>query len=187
MDHLGDLGVGQGALGADGVEVALDELAEPALGGTLAPEDRADGVPLERLAQLVDVLGDEPGERDRQVEPKGQLAGLAPLVGDRVDLPEHLVGAGPLAGEDLHALDVRGLDRHEAEVGKRLAEGRQRPLARDHRRGGDVSEPAGHAGIDHVQGVLPKNRHPGRTISGPVPHDSKLDLDNSGPIPDPRG
>ena len=37
-----------GALGADRVEVALDELAEPPLGRPLAAEDRADRVPLER-------------------------------------------------------------------------------------------------------------------------------------------
>ena len=50
VNDLGDLGVGQHALGADRVEVALDEFAEPALGRTLATEDRADRIPLERHA-----------------------------------------------------------------------------------------------------------------------------------------
>ena len=95
------------------------------LAGPLAAKDRADRVALERHAELVDVLGDEPGQGHGQVEPQGQLAGRAPLVGDLEDLPEHLVGAGPLAGQDLHPLDVRRLDRHEPEAGEDLAEDRR--------------------------------------------------------------
>ena len=71
---------------------------------------------LKGSAQLVDVLGDEPGQGDRQVEPEGELAGRAPLVGDLEDLPQDLVRPGPLAGQDLHALDVRRLDGQEAEA-----------------------------------------------------------------------
>ena len=107
MDHLGNLGVGNRALGPDGVEIALDELAEPALCGALASKNGANGVALEGLSQLVDVLGDEPGERDRQVEPESQLVGIAAFVGDRVNLAEDFVGARPFAGQDFHALDVR--------------------------------------------------------------------------------
>ena len=154
VDHLGDLGVGQHALGADDVEIALDELAEPALGGPLAPEDRADGIPLEGQPQLVHMPGDEPGQGDGEVEPEGKLARRAPLVGHLEDLPQDLVRPGPLAGQDLHALDVRRLDRHETEARKRLAERRQHPLAGDHHRGRQVPQPAGHAGVDHVRRIL---------------------------------
>ena len=159
VDDLRRLGVGHDALGPDRVEVALDELAEPALRRPLAAEDRADRVPLERDAQLIDVLGDEPGQRHGQVEPQGELAGRAPLVRDVEDLPQDLVGPGPLAGQDLHPLDVRGLDRHVAERGERPAEAGEHPLAGDHHRGGDVPQPAGHAGIDHRIGASARGMH----------------------------
>ena len=48
VDHLGRFGVGQDALGADGVEIALNEFAKPALGRALAAKDRPDRVALER-------------------------------------------------------------------------------------------------------------------------------------------
>ena len=78
VDDLRRLGVGHDPLGPDGVEVALDELAEPPLGRPLAAEDRADRIPLERHAQLVDVLGHEPRQGDGQVEPEGELARRRP-------------------------------------------------------------------------------------------------------------
>ena len=159
VDHLGGLGVGQHALGADRVEVALDELAEPALGRPLAAEDRADGIPLERHAQLVDVLGDEPGQGDRQVEPEGQLARRAPLVGHLEDLPQDLVRAGPLAGQDLHALDVRRLDRHEPEA-RRTSGGTPRASAR----GGSSPREAGPV---FPQQAMP--RPPGRQLIHSLP------------------
>ncbi len=155
VDHLCGLRVGHRALGADGVEVALHELAEPPLRGPFAAEDRADRVPLEGDAQLVDVPGNKSGEGDGQVEPEGELPRLTPLVGHLEDLAEDLVGAGPLAGQDVHALDVRRLDRDVAERRERGAEGGQHPLARDHHRRGDVPQPAGHAGIDHGRRFLP--------------------------------
>ena len=71
---------------------------------------------LKGTPELVDVLGDEPGQGHGQVEPEGELAGRAPLVGDLEDLPQDLVRPGPLAGQDLHPLDVRRLDRQEAEA-----------------------------------------------------------------------
>ena len=154
VNDLGDLGVGQHALGADRVEVALDEFAEPALGRTLATEDRADRIPLERHAQLVNMPGDEPGQRDGQVEPKRQLAGRPAPIGDLEDLPEHLVRTRSLAGQHFHALDVRGLDRHEAETGEGPAKGRQHSLTGNHHRGREVPQPAGHAGVDHENRIL---------------------------------
>ncbi len=154
MDDLGGLGVGQDALAADGVEVALHELAETSLGGPFAAEDGADGVALEGHAELIHMFSDEPRQGHGQVEPQGQLAGGAALVRDLEDLPQDLIGAGPFAGQDFHALDVRGLDRHEAERGERLAERLEHPLARDHHRGGQVTQPAGDAGVDHDVEVL---------------------------------
>ena len=149
VDDLGDLGVGDDALGADRVEVALHELAEPPLGGPFAAKHRADGVPLERHAERIDVLGDEPGQGHGQVEPQRQLAGRPPFVGDLEDLAQHLFRARPLAGQDLHPLDMRSLDRHEAEPGERLAEDREHPLAGNHHRRREVSQAAGNAGVDH--------------------------------------
>ena len=149
VDDLGDLGVGDDALGADRVEVALHELAEPPLGGPLAAKHRADGVPLERHPERIDVLGDEPGQRHGQVEPQRQLAGRPSFIGDLEDLPQDLFRAGPLAGQDLHPLDMRRLDRHEAEPGERLAEHREHALAGNHHRRRQVSQAAGNAGVDH--------------------------------------
>ena len=154
MDHLGDLGVGQHALGTDRVEIALDELAEPPLGRPLAAKDRADGVPLERHTELVHMLGDEPGQRHREIKPERQLTRRSSLVGDLEDLPEHLFGTGSLAGQHLHTLDVRGLDRHEPEVGEGPPKNLQHPLARNHHRGSQVPQPAGHAGVNHGRRIL---------------------------------
>ncbi len=87
MNHLGGLGVGDGTLGADGVEIALNKLAKPPLRRPLTPEHRADRITLERDAELVDMLGDKTRQRNRQVESKRELARRSPLVGDVEDLP----------------------------------------------------------------------------------------------------
>ena len=86
---------------------------------------------LERHAEFVDVLGDEPGQGHGQVEPQGELAGRASFVGDLEDLPEHLVGAGPLAGQDLHPLDVGvsiGRNPNPAKVWRNVASIRSRGI-----------------------------------------------------------
>ena len=163
VDDLDDLGVADRALGADHVEVALDELAEPPLGGPFAAENRADGVALEGAAEFLDVLGDEAGQRDGQVEPKTKFASLPPLVRDLVDLAEDLVRPGPLAGQDVHPLDVGGLDRDEAEARKRLAKRSQGALADDHRRGQEVPQPAGDARVNHGHPTLPTSDPPPST------------------------
>ena len=114
--------------GADGVEVALPELAVAALAGVLAAPDRAHVIALERRAELADVLGREAGERHRQVEAQGHVA--VAMIAEAVD---ELVGfVAALAEQDLGVFQGRRVDRREA-VGAIDAPGLfQQLLARDH-------------------------------------------------------
>ncbi len=111
------------------------------LGRPLTAEDRADRIPLERDAQLVDVLGHEPGQRHGQVEPQGELAGGPPFIGDVEDLAEDLVRTRPFPGQDFHPLDMRRLDRQISERGESLAEAGEHPLTRNHHRRGISRSP----------------------------------------------
>src|SRR4051812_26253964 len=114
MDHLHDLGVRDCALGADRVEITLNELAEPSLCRSFTAKDGADGVALEGCSKLVDMLRHKSGEGHRQVKPQGEFAGGSAFVRDVEDLPENLIGAGFLARQHFHSLDVRCFDREEA-------------------------------------------------------------------------
>ncbi len=144
MDHQGGLDVRGGGAGADGIEVALHELAEAAGLRPLAPPDRGDVVALEGRAQLVDVLRGEAGQRHGEIEPQPDPA-LA-LVLELVDL---LVGFfAAFAGENFQVFQRRRVDGAEA-VGaidppRRFHE----PLAGDHRFRQVVAEALEGAGGD---------------------------------------
>ena len=142
VDHQGGFDVGGDRAGADGVEVALHELAVAAALRVLAPPDRGDVVSLQRDAQLVDVLRGEAGQRHRQVEPQPHPAPAVVL-----ELVELLVGLlAPLAGQDFQVLQRRRVDRAEA-VGAIDPPGRvDQPLARNHRLRRIVAETLERAG-----------------------------------------
>jgi hypothetical protein len=78
--HVGrrgaDLGFDHRGRRPDGVDVALVELAEPALGRTVGPPHRLDLIALEEARQLRLVMGDDAGQRHRQVVAQRQV-GLA--------------------------------------------------------------------------------------------------------------
>ena len=144
VDHQGGFDVGGDRAGADGVEIALHELAVAAALRVLAPPDRGDVVSLQRNAQLVDVLRGEAGQRHRQVEPQPDPAAAVVLK-----LVELLVGLfAPLAGEDFQVLQGRRVDRAEA-VRAIDPPGRvDQPLARNHRLRQIVAETLERAGRD---------------------------------------
>ena len=79
VNHLRRFGIGDCTLGADGVEVALDELAKSALGGPLAAKHRADGVALERDAELIDMLCDEARRGTVRSNRSANSPGVPPL------------------------------------------------------------------------------------------------------------
>ena len=144
VDHQGGFDVGGDRAGADRVEVALHELAVAAALRVLAAPDGGDVIALERRAQLADVLGGEPGQRHRQVEPQPD-----PTAAVVLKLVELLVGLlAPLAGEDFQVLQRRRVDRAEA-VRAIDPPGRvDQPLARDHRLRQIVAETFERAGRD---------------------------------------
>src|SRR5207302_3445539 len=74
VDHQSDFNVRSVRCRADGVEIALPELAIAAVAGILAAPDRTQLIALERRADLADVLGREAGERNRQIEAQGHVA-----------------------------------------------------------------------------------------------------------------
>ena len=110
MHYQHRLEIGHRAGGADGVEVALHELAVAAPLGILTPPDSRQVVPLEGCAEAGDVLGCKTGKRYGQVEPHTNIP--SPVVGEPVEL---LVGFfTALASEDLEVLKRRGVDRGKA-------------------------------------------------------------------------
>ena len=145
VDHQGGFDVGGDGAGADGVEIALHELAVAAALRVLAPPDRGDVVALQRHAQLVDVLGGEAGQRHRQVEPQPHPAAAVVLK-----LVKLLVGLlAPFAGQDFQVLQGRRVDRAEA-VGAINPPGRvDQPLARNHRLRQIIAEALERARFDH--------------------------------------
>ena len=110
VDDQDRLDVGGDGAGADGVEVALHELAVAAALRVLAPPDRGDVIAFQGHAQLADVLGGEAGQRHRQVEAQPDPAAAVVLK-----LVKLLVGLlAPFAGEDLQVFQGRRVDGHEA-------------------------------------------------------------------------
>src|ERR1700679_498102 len=105
IDDQDDLNVGGVAGGADGVEVALPELAEAAFLRPLAAPDRPHVVALERRAELVDILGREACEGHGQIEAQGHVV---VAVRETVELLVRLRSA--LAEQDLAVLEGGGVD-----------------------------------------------------------------------------
>jgi hypothetical protein len=149
VDDERDLDVGGVRQGADGVEVALHELAEPAGLRALAPPDGPEVIPLERQAQFGEVLRHEPGERDREVEPQRDVpvAGVLESVELLVDLRSGL----DLGQQHLGQLDGRGVDGGEAVGAVDLAGGLHEPLAGDHEGRRVVAEALEDAGLDQLR------------------------------------
>ena len=110
VDDQGRLDVGGRRAGADGVEVALHELAEAAGLGTFAAPDGGDVVTLEGRAQFVDVLRGKTGQRHREIEPQPD-----PPLAMILEAVELLVGfLAALAGEDFQVFQGRRVDGAEA-------------------------------------------------------------------------
>ena len=129
VDHQGRFDVGGRRAGADGVEIALHELAEAALLGPFAAPHGGDVIAFEGRAQLVDVLRGEAGQRHRQIEPQPDPPPAVVL--EAVELLVGLVAA--LAGEDLQVFQGRRVDGAEA-VGTIDPPGRfHEAFAGDHR------------------------------------------------------
>ena len=74
MNHQQRFDVGGVGRCADRVEVALHELAIATLLSVLAAPNGADVIPLERCADLVDVLRDKTSQRNGQVESQRDIA-----------------------------------------------------------------------------------------------------------------
>ena len=144
VDHQGRFDVGGDRAGADGVEIALHELAIAAALSVLAPPYRGDVVSLERDAQFVEMFGGEAGQRHRQVEPQPHPAAAVVLK-----LVELLVGLfAPLAGQDFQVLQGGRVDGAEA-VGAINPPGRvDQPFARNHRLRRIIAETLQRAGGD---------------------------------------
>ncbi len=120
VEHLGDrrqhLDLDDRRGRADGVDVALVELAEAAPGRPVGTPDRLNLVPLEELRQLRLVLGHHPRQRHGQVVPQGQIRRAARLVLAALeDLEDQLVAfLAVLPEQRLDVLDRRRLQRLEA-------------------------------------------------------------------------
>ena len=142
-------GVGRGA---DGVEVALPELAEAAGLRRLAAPDRAHVIALERRAELADVLGGEAGERHRQVEAQGHVA--AAVVREAVELPLNLRLRAHLAEQDFRVFQGRRVDRREAVGAIDRARLFQQRFARNHQLRRIIAEALQRPRLDQVGHVI---------------------------------
>ena len=94
---------------ADGVEIALHELAVSATLRVLASPHRSDMITLERCPQLRRVLSGEPSQRDRQVKSQADLT--ATMIDEFVELAVCFLA--PFAGQNLQILERRRIDRTE--------------------------------------------------------------------------
>ncbi len=110
VDHQRRLDVGNDTGSADRVEVALHELAIASALRVLAAPDGGDVVTFERSSQLRNMLSNEAGERDGQVEP--QAHSPAAMIDKLVQLSIGLLA--PLAGQDLQVFQRGCIDRTEA-------------------------------------------------------------------------
>ena len=110
VDHQGRLDVGGRRAGADGVEVALHELAEAAGLRPFAAPHGGDVIALEGRAQFVDVLRGKTGQRHGEIEPQPDPPPA--MILELVDLLVGLLAA--LAGEDFQVLQGRRVDGAEA-------------------------------------------------------------------------
>ena len=130
------LDVGGVGVGADGVEVALDELAIPTALGVLTAPDGSDVITLERRSNLSQVLRCKACERHGQVEPHRHVAVAAVL-----ELEELLVGfLAPFAGQNLGILQGGSVDRAEAIAAEDAPRGLHQPLAHEHGFGQVIAE-----------------------------------------------
>src|SRR5215475_2775977 len=125
-----DLRVGQRRRGAEGVQVALGELAVPAPARPVRAPDRPDGVALVRNRQLAAVGGGHPRQRHGQVVTQGQVGLAGPLVlAAAQDLEDELVAVlAVLAHEDLGPLEGGGGERLEPVAGEHRPDERERAL-----------------------------------------------------------
>ncbi len=146
VDDQHGFDVGERALGADRVEVALEELAVPAALRVLPPPHRPHVVALEGNPETSDVFGGEAGEGDREVEAHRHVPASGILE------PVHLlVGLGaPLAEEDLGVLEHRRIDRTEPVGAIHLYRGGDHGVTRHRRLGEGVAEALQGAGLDEI-------------------------------------
>ncbi len=132
---------------ADGVEVALHELAVASALRVLAPPHAGDVIALERGAQLPDMLGREASQRHRQVESQSH-----PTLAVILEFVELFVGlVAPLAGEDLQILQRRRVDRAEAVGPINAARRVDQPFARDHRLGQIIAKALERSRLDTLR------------------------------------
>src|SRR5699024_5998726 len=118
VDDAGQFGIEVQRYGVDvdHVDVALGEFAEATLLGALSPPDPLHLVTLEWKGQLVEVLGDVPGEGHGQVEVQPE-SGVRIVLAVRLEPVQgvDLLGGLALGHQRLQVLHGRGLDRGEAE------------------------------------------------------------------------
>src|SRR5262249_9343801 len=161
--HRGDdLRVGQRRAGAEGVHVALGELAVPASARPVRTPDRPDGVALVRHRQLAAVRGGHARQRHRQGIPEGRV-GLAgpPVLATAQDLEDELVAfLAVLAHEDVEPLEGRGGERLEPVAVEHRPDERERALPGLELAGKEVAGPRGGIELRWHAPMLPDRAGP---------------------------
>ena len=84
MNYARRLDVGDDALGADRIEIALNKFAVATALRVLAPPDGGNLIPFEWRAKLLSVLRGEPRQRHCQVEPHPDIA--AAMILEAIEL-----------------------------------------------------------------------------------------------------
>ena len=114
-DRAEDVGFDHGRRRADGVDVALVELAKPAARRTIRAPHRLNLIALEELRQLVLILRDDARQRHGQIVPKREIGLAARLVlAAFQNLEDELVALlAVLANQRLDVLEGRRLQRLE--------------------------------------------------------------------------
>ena len=167
MEDLHQLKLGQRALRADDVAIALGEFLVAPFAGPVSAPHVLDLVSLERERQLVALHDHEPGEGHREVVAKGLLGdgrrqGLAvlgsqePLVCFRQvipvveDLENELISfLSVLPRERRQIFEGRGLDGHESVLLKHPSQSVKHPLPARHGGRPKIAGPLGDGRLAH--------------------------------------
>jgi hypothetical protein len=136
----------------DDVDVGLNEFALSSGLRILTAPDGRDVIALERQPDRLGVLRGEPGERDCQVEPQGNLA--VAVVAELVDLTLNLGVGIELAEQHFAVLQGRRVDRCETKVAEHALRTLDAPLLDDRALGQLVQEALQRAGDDARRHVL---------------------------------
>ena len=143
--HGDDFGVGFGSVGADGVGVALDELAEPPRAGFFVSPHGSEGIAAIGLGQGLPGLGGEPGQGRGQVV--AQRHPLIVIVGQGKDALVRTVGVGQELAQSVGIFECARLQRLEAPALIDLGHPLDQPALGDQVTAASVGEPTRIAGF----------------------------------------